>query len=265
MATCEGPPPTTSTFSTAESMEQPPQQHGLPQLTATTFPDGSSFSATQLSDNTCVAPGKLRRSASQTRTHTLTSAATNVCGDNSPAHTEVYSMIDSGTTETRCNASSRHSVKSHISSEATEVNWAKAALLSLTVRLDRVRPLGHVRGAFTRQLQGILPEIGHSAGGVDTPTGEPSNSDALRLALETRRRLAERVDEYKRRREEMKKRRKLDCTSCFSRSILPPVVIPKPTIISDELLPIADWLIEGTKKQTQLKPSVTASIVGESM
>lgn len=256
--------PTTPSSSIQDSMEQLAGQPTCPQ-TVPVISEGASCSGAPLgSEQTALPQGQTRRSHSHPRSRAA-SSTTSSAGDESPTNAGNHSLGGSSALELRGSLSGKGSARSHFSSEVHDASRAKAVLVSLTSRLDKVRPYGYARGAFRRKLQGLLPGDGDLSMELDQQALGPSTSSTLRLALETRRRLSERMDEYKRRQEEMKKRRKFDYSSCFARSVLPPVVIPKPSMISPDLMPTSDWMVDGMRKQTQLQPSVTASTVGRTV
>nr|CCC50034.1 conserved hypothetical protein [Trypanosoma vivax Y486] len=119
---------------------------------------------------------------------------------------------------------------------------ARSFLVSMTTRLEKVRPEGYRKGAFEMRLSEVSSSI-------EVPDGDHHSSDAMRLVLETRARLAERMEEYRRRQEALNKKRKTSGMQILARAILPPVVIPQPNVRSVDAHPSNDVTAAALRKQ----------------
>ncbi|RNF00181.1 hypothetical protein TraAM80_07762 [Trypanosoma rangeli] len=120
----------------------------------------------------------------------------------------------------------------------------KQVLLGMVRRLEAVLPKGFANGELTRDANELL--MGDTRLGFrQTKCGRSrTESGELKLALETRRRLAERMEEYKKTQAKRRSEKRSSLPRVAARHVLTPVVFPQPSVLPTEAKASFAWMLK---------------------
>ncbi|KEG07838.1 hypothetical protein DQ04_08681000 [Trypanosoma grayi] len=146
--------------------------------------------------------------------------------------------------------------------ESIGTQRTKAMLAAMTRRLEAVQPKGHAKGEFTKKAIEVLLNDTDTLWRRNKSPHRRPGSEELRLALETRRKLAERMEEYKKQQaaRRIEKRNSLPLVS--ARQHLTPVVIPQPSIIPSDARAGYNWMHATPTNGVARKPSAVSAYAG---
>ncbi|ESL08794.1 hypothetical protein TRSC58_03498 [Trypanosoma rangeli SC58] len=124
------------------------------------------------------------------------------------------------------------------------VQRKRQVLLGMVRRLEAVLPKGFANGELTRDANELL--MGDTRLGFrQTKSGRSrTESGELQLALETRRRLAERMEGYKKRQAKRLSEKRSSLPLVAARHVLTPVVFPQPGVLPTEAKASFAWMLK---------------------
>ncbi|RNF26130.1 uncharacterized protein Tco025E_01613 [Trypanosoma conorhini] len=130
----------------------------------------------------------------------------------------------------------------------------KRALLGMTRRLEAVLPKGFANGELARKANELL--MGDTRLGFrQTKSGRSRpESGELQLALETRRRLAERMEEYKKTQAKRRSEKRNSLPLVAARHKLTPVVFPQPSVLPSEAKASFVWMLNAPSVEVPQRP-----------